>query len=109
MVSVMNDYVSKINLSADAMTKGILHTALQEQQDVENSSILIKSNRYIVDIHLHDFSVEKAVAIMNQFMERTRYHYSAFFIRFNEGSRVRYRYASCKEDKEGYYCDVVIS
>lgn len=109
MVSIMNEYVSKINLTANAMTQGILNTALNEQAEVEQSSVLIKSNRYIVDVHLKDFSIENAVSVINTFMDKTRYHYSSFFIRFNEGNRVRYRYASCKEDKEGFYCDVVIS
>ena len=109
MVTIMNEYVSKINLTTDEITRGILNTALSEQDKVEASSVLIKSNRYIVDIHLIDYSVDNAVEVINQFMESTRYHYSAFFVRFNEGSRVRYRYASCKEDKDGFYCDVVIS
>ena len=109
MVSIMNEYVSKINLTANAITQGILNTALSEQSEVEQSSVLIKSNRYIVDVHLKEFSVENAVSVINVFMDKTRFHYSAFFIRFNEGNRVRYRYASCKEDKDGFYCDVVIS
>ena len=109
MVTIMNEYVSKINLTANAMTQGILNTALMEQSEVEQSSVLIKANRYIVDVHLKNFSIENAVIVFNEFMIKTRYHYSAFFIRFNEGNRVRYRYASCKENKEGFYCDVIIS
>ena len=109
MVSIMNNYVSNIKLSANEMTKGILLTALNDQDNIEKSSIIIKSNRFIVDVRLKEFSIEKAVDVVNYFMENTRYHYSAFFIRFNEGSRVRYRYASCKEDKDGFYCDIVIS
>lgn len=109
MVSVMNDYVAKIKLLSDDVTKGILNVSLADHSNVEKNSVLIKSNRYIVDIKLKDFSVENAVTIMNLFMERTRYHYSAYFIRFNEGSLVRYRYATCKENREGFYCDVVIS
>lgn len=114
MYSVMNEYVAKIKLTADAMTQGILKTALDENELSDNalidkSTITVKNNRFIVDIHLNEFSVENAVEIVNYFMERTRFHYSSFFIRFNEGSRVRYRYASCKENKEGFYCDIVIS
>ena len=119
MVSVMNDYVSKINLTSDPLTQGILQTSLDECLEdsylskegiiIEKSTITIRNNRFIVDIHLKNFSVESAVDIINYFMEKTRYHYSAFFIRFNEGSRVRYRYASCKENKEGFYCDIIIS
>lgn len=109
MVSVMNEYVSKIQLSADDVTKGILHAAIHEIPNIDKESILVKSNRYIVDMKLKEYSVENAVAVMNTFMERTRYHYSAYFIRFNEGNMVRYRYATCKENREGFYCDVIIA
>lgn len=109
MVSIMNDYIANIKLLSDDVTKGIFAGALVDQPNVVKNSILVKANRYIVDIKLQEFSIEQAVAIMNCFMERTRYHYSAYFVRFNEGNLVRYRYASCKEDKEGFYCDVVIS
>lgn len=108
MVSIMNDYIAKIKLLSDDVTKSILNVSLTEQSDIEKSNVLIKSNRYIVDIQLKDFSVENAVTVMNFFMEKTRYHYSAYYIRFNEGSLVRYRYATCKENREGFYCDVVI-
>lgn len=109
MVSIMNEYVAKLNLLSDDVTKSIFQVALLDQTNVVKNSILIKSNHYIVDIKLEVFSVEEAIKIMNCFMERTRYHYSAYFIRFNEGNLVRYRYASCKENREGFYCDVVIS
>ena len=105
----MNEYITNIKLLSDDVTKGILAGALADQSNVVKNSILIKSNRYIVDIKLQEFSIEEAIATMNCFMERTRYHYSAYFIRFNEGDLIRYRYASCKEDKEGFYCDVIIS
>lgn len=108
MISVMNEYISEIHLITDDFIKNILNAALMEQPDIEKSNVLIKSNRYIVDIHLKDFSIEQAVCTMNHFMEGTRFHYSAYYIRFNEGDRVRYRYASCKENKDGFYCDVII-
>lgn len=108
MVSIMNDYVSKIHLQSDDMTKNILGAALFDLDGIQEKSIIIKSNRYIVDIKLETFSIEDATTVMNHFMERTRYHYSAYFVRFNEGNMVRYRYASCKENREGFYCDVMI-
>lgn len=108
MVSIMNDYVSKIHLQSDDMTKNILGAALFDLDVIQEKSIIIKSNRYIVDIKLESFSIEDATTVMNHFMERTRYHYSAYFVRFNEGNMVRYRYASCKENREGFYCDVMI-
>ena len=105
----MNEYANNLKLVSDDITKAIFDAALNGQESVEKHNILIKSNRYIVDIRLADFSIENAVAIMNSFMENSRYHYSAYYIRFNEGNMVRYRYASCKENKEGFYCDVIIS
>ena len=108
MVAIMNDYIAKIRLSADDVTKGILKVPLMEMDEVIENTILVKSNRFVVDIRLKHFSVKTAVKIMNYFMEKTRFHYSAYYIRFNEGDMVRYRYASCKESKEGFYCDVVI-
>lgn len=109
MVAIMNEYVANMKLVSDDITKGILHAALTDDKNVVKNSVLIKANRYLVDIKLKEFSVEQAIEVMDCFMERTRYHYSAFFVRFNEGDRVRYRYASCKEDRAGFYCDIVIS
>ena len=57
---------------------------------------------------LEQYNVEDAIDVMNYFMEHSRYHYSSYYVRFNEGNMVRYRYASCKENREGFYCDVVI-
>lgn len=109
MVTVMNEYVQKITLFADDVTKGILDLALSEQAIITKHTIIMKSNKYIVDIVLDRFTIEDAIKVMNYFMEHTRFHYSAYFIRFNEGNRVRYRYATCKEDRSGFYCDVIIS
>ena len=108
MVTVMNEYVSKIKLSTDEVTKSILKVPLSELNNIIEKTVLIKSNRYIVDVRLEHFAVDAAVSIMNHFMENTRYHYSSFYIRFNEGNMVRYRYATCRENREGFYCDVVI-
>lgn len=108
MISIMNEYLSKIHLYVDDLTKSILQTSLNSIELVENINVLTKSNRYIVDIKLEKFEIEEAVRIMNIFMEQTRFHYSAYFIRFNEGNLLRYRYATCKENKDGYYCDVMI-
>lgn len=108
MVSIMNDYVAKIQLRSDDMTKNLLKAALLEQSNIKEKNIMIKGKRYIVDIRLDEYSVDAATAVMNHFMESTRYHYSAYFVRFNEGNMVRYRYASCKENREGFYCDVMI-
>lgn len=109
MVSIMNEYIAKLHLQSDDITKGILNAALLNESGIASINIIVKSNKYIVDIKLQAFTVDNAIQIMNHFMERTRYHYSAYYIRFNEGKLLRYRYASCQENHEGFYCDVVIS
>ncbi len=108
MVSIMNEYVANIQLLSDDMTKNLLNVALLDCTEIEEKSIILKGNRYIVDIKLGSFDVQKAILVMNRFMEHSRYHYSSYYVRFNEGNMVRYRYASCKENKEGFYCDVMI-
>lgn len=109
MVSIMNDYVNKIHLITDDVSKAILNAALNNNDTIKSYNILVKANRYIVNIKLHAYSMESAVAVMNEFMENSRYHYSAFFLRYNEGELIRYRYASCKENRDGFYCDVIIN
>lgn len=109
MVSILNQYVSNIELIYDDITKNIILAALKDNSDVDTATVLIKNNKFIVDIHLKEFTIEHATSTMNRFMDRTRFPYSAFFIRYNEGNQVRYRYATCKENKQGFYCDVVFN
>lgn len=109
MFTFMNQYVSKIKLMSDDLTKNLLIAALKTNDMVSNISVIVRNNKFIVDIKLNHYSVENVTNAMNVFMKGTRYPYSAFYIRMNEGDQIRYRYASCKENKEGFYCDVVIS
>ncbi len=109
MVSILNQYVSNIELIYDDITKNIILAALKDNSDVDTVTVLIKNNKFIVDIHLKEFTIEHVTSTMNRLMDRTRFPYSAFFIRYNEGNQVRYRYATCKENKQGFYCDVVFN
>lgn len=109
MINLMNQYISNINLKADDMSKQIFITAVKNQDNVQDISVIIRNNKYIVDIKLVTFSEDKVIQMMNCFMESTRYAYSSFYLRFNEGNQIRYRYASLKENKDGFYCDVVFS
>lgn len=109
MVSILNQYVSNIELIYDDITKNIILAALKDNSDVDTVTVLIKNNKFIVDIHLKEFTIEHVTSTMNRLMDRTRFPYSAFFIRYNERNQVRYRYATCKENKQGFYCDVVFN
>ncbi len=109
MITYMNQYVDKIHLISDDITKNLFIAALRMDEAVEEFNVIIRNAKFIVDIKLKHYSIQQVTKTMNQFMEATRYPYSAFYLRFNEGSQIRYRYASCKEDKSGFYCDVIIS
>ncbi len=109
MVTLMNQYISTMSLKSDDITKNILHNALMGHENVQSISTIIRNSKFIVDIKLKDFSVNNAITLMNLFICNTCYPYSSFYLRFNEGSQIRYRYASCKENKEGFYCDIVFS
>jgi hypothetical protein len=53
----MNEYVNNIKLKADDVTKAVLEAALMEEESIEKNSIIVKSNRYIVDIRLKELSI----------------------------------------------------
>lgn len=109
MITLMNQYLSNIILNSDDMMTNLLKAAVINCDLVQMINVTVRNNKYIVDIKLKDFSVENVTSTMNIFMEQTRYPYSSYYVRFNEGKQVRYRYGSCKEDKQGFYCDVVFS
>ena len=109
MITLMNQYVSQIKLISDDITKNLLIAALQNNQNVDHISVIVRNFKFVVDIKLIDYSIENVTNTVNEFMVQTRYPYSAYYLRFNEGNQIRYRYASCKENKDGFYCDIVIS
>lgn len=109
MVTFMNQYISSIRLQSDDITKNILHNALMGNDNVQSISTIIRNSKFIVDIKLKDFSVDNAITLMNLYICNTSFPYSSLYLRFNEGNQIRYRYASCKENKEGFCCDIVFS
>lgn len=109
MVTIMNQYVSNMNLIYDDITKSILCAALKDNEFVQSENVMIRNNKFIVDVKLYSFSPENVTMVMNYFMNATRFPYSAIFLRYNEGTQIRYRYATCQENKQGYYCDVVFN
>lgn len=105
---LMNQYINQIHLICDDITKHILQSSIANEDNLEKLSIIVNANKFLVDIQLRSFDVEKASQIMNTFVNKTHYSYSAYYTRFNEGNQVRYRYATCKENREGFYCDIII-
>lgn len=109
MFRVINDYMEKVKLQSDDRIRGMFEEYLKNCSSVEKYTISVNYNRYVIDVRLKNFSVEKAAKLFDGFNSAVAYPYSALHVRFNEGKCVRYRFITCKENKEGYYCDIVIS
>lgn len=109
MFRAVNEYMSKLNIVTDSDSQSHMNEFLEKTKDVEKFCININYNRYVVDIRMKKYSVEKADILFRKFVSATAYPYSHISVRYNEGERVRYRYVTCKEDKTGIYMDVVIS
>lgn len=109
MYTVINDYLGKINLLANDEIYNRLCGYCNDIPNVKKCTVTVNFKRYIVDIRLDKFSVEKAAKVFDEFNRGLSYPYSAMYVRFNEGKCVRYRYMTCMENKNGFYCDIVIS
>jgi len=108
MITIMNEYISKIKLQTDSITKAVIENTLSSSEYVSKYTIQTKVNKFVIDIHLNEFDINKAVDFMNYFVQNCSYHYSSYYLRFNEGNSVRYRFATCKENKEGFSCEIII-
>ena len=67
----------------------------------------LEPNRY-VKLTLQDNILVEA-EIFNMINSNISYDYSSFYVRFNEGSCVRYRYITSSENKDAIYCDIIFS
>lgn len=108
MYRVINDYVSKVNILSNGEIYYRIDSFVSKVNYIAKYAITCNFNRYIVDIILDDFSFDKAVKFFNDFNCQVAYGYSSFFVRFNEGNCIRYRFVTSKENKEAFYCDIVI-
>lgn len=109
MYRVINKYMENINLVANDEIYNRLMTFLKTAPDVIKYSVTVSFNRYVVDIKLDGYSVDKAATIFQIFDAKVAYPYSSMHLRFNEGKCVRYRYITCQENKNGFYCDIIFS
>ena len=108
MYKVINEYLGKVNLQANDDIYRKIVEYVKDIPHVTACTVTVNFKRYVVDIKLDKFGLDRAVEIFNQFDKGISYPYSSIHVRFNEGSCVRYRYVTCREDKEGFYCDVLI-
>lgn len=107
MFRVFNEYLKYIHLTAEPEVECAFNHYLADCDGLKTYCVTIHYNRLVVDIKLENFSLEEAQRQFKQMTDTVGYPYSQMFVRFNEGSVIRYRYASCKENKVGFYCDVV--
>ena len=97
MFRVFNEYLKYIHLSADPEVECAFNHYLADCKGLKSYCVTIHYNRLVVDVKLADFSLEKAQTQFQRMIGKVGYPYSQMFVRFNEGTVVRYRYASCKE------------
>ncbi len=109
MFRIMNEYLSKINLMVGDDIYRQIEGFLRDEKDITKYSVNTNFNRYIIDVKLTDYSLEKAEDFYNRLSLKLSFPYSSMYLRYNEGDMVRYRFVTCKEDKSGIYADIVIS
>lgn len=107
MFRVMNTYMKDMKLHVDDAFYKTITTALEKRNNIGSYCITVNFNRYIIDIKLKKFTVEKAMEEYQHMSTMIACPYSQMSVRYNEGNAVRYRFATCKENKEGYYCDII--
>ncbi len=109
MFRIMNEYLSKVYLMTSDDIQRRLNDLLDKLEGITRKSVNINFNRYVVDIHLEDFSVEEAGKYFRIIENELAYPYSSMSLRYNEGDRVSYRFITCMENKTGYYMDIIFS
>lgn len=109
MFRIMNEYMRGIKLQVLPEIEAKIDKYLDSCDDLEKYCITVQFNRYILDIKLKDYSVDASKEHFENLCKNIKYDYSDISVRYNEGKVVRYRYASCKENKDGFYCDIIYS
>ncbi len=109
MYKVINEYTAKVNLQANEEIYNKIIDFLSNINDISSISVSESFSRYVLDIKLKKYSVEKAAEVFNKINAGLSYAYSSLYVRFNEGKCVRYRYMTSKENKDALYCDIIFS
>ena len=103
MFRAINEYLAKINVVTDQSMYEAMSSFLEKTKLVDNFSINVVENK------MKKYSVSAADKLYRKFISAIAYSYSQISVRYNEESRVRYRFASCKENKTGVYMDIIIA
>ncbi|MCM1084574.1 MAG: hypothetical protein NC393_07220 [Clostridium sp.] len=109
MFRVINEYMSKVHLRSDKEIYDKLNTYLSSYEDIAYFTVTVNHNVYVVDIKVDNYTLALAEKLFGDFNKNISYPYSALYLRFNEGKCVRYRYITSQENKDAFYCDIIIS
>jgi len=109
MYKVINEYTAKVNLQANDEIYNRIISFLDNIKEIKSVSVSESFNRYVLDIKLKNYTVEKASDVFNKINIGLSYAYSSLYIRFNEGKCVRYRFITSKENKDALYCDIIFN
>lgn len=109
MYRVMNEYLAKVRLEIDVLFSQKMDLFLADQPEVVKYCINVNYNKYVVDVHMKQFSIEGADRLFCQLASAVTWPYSHMSLRYNEGSCVRYRFVTCNEEKRAVYMDVILS
>jgi len=107
MFRVVNEYISHVNLITDTELESRLRDFLGELTELRKYSLNSVYNRYVLDIRLKKFSVELSDKLYRDIERVAAYSYSHISVRYNEGDRVRYRFVTCRESRDGVCMDVI--
>lgn len=108
MYKIMNEYMSKVQLQSGPKLQQKLCEIMKRVKAVKTFSVTEHFHQFAIDMKLEAFSVEHAAEVFRELEGKIANPYSAFHVRFNEGTCVRYRFITCGENKQGIYIDFII-
>ena len=109
MFRVMNDYLANMKWTTNEKIYGEINSFFEKEKSVNKVCVNVNFNTYIIDVRMTGFNIKKADGLFRKFKGHFSYPYSKLSVRYNEGSRVVYRYATCQENKTGVYMQVIFS
>jgi len=108
MYRIINEYLSKMNMVANDEVRNRIESAVSDLEEISRYSLTEHFGRYMLDLRIEDYCVDSAGVVFQKVSNLIGYSYSSIFVRFNEGSCVRYRFLTSKENKDGIYLDIMI-
>lgn len=109
MYRVMNEYLARVKLFIDERFSQRADLFCADCPEISRYCINVSYNKYVVDIHLKNYSVQAADRLFSHFAAELSFPYSHMSLRYNEEKCVRYRFVTCNEEKNAIYLDLMFS